>query len=297
MRQLKSIIFIANVGTLLEWAEFTFYAYIADHIAKLFFPQIDPQAGMVATFSVFAIGYLMRPLGAVIFGHMGDKLGRRIALQRSISLMGISSLGLGLLPTYAIAGVYAPILLLLCRCAQGIAVAGEYNGSAIFLIEHAKRRPYLAGSWTGWTAAVGMMSGGLAAALISLPGMPSWAWRIPFLLGAVMCVCGFYLRHRTQETPDFLLLMRREKISKWPFMEAITRHRGHLILTAALAAALGIYIYLGNVYYVTFLAQSSSLSEVQTKIIAALGEAFVIIFFPIGAIIADQYGGIKIIKL
>lgn len=297
MNQSKNIFIIANIGTLLEWEEFTFYAYIASHIAKLFFPYANPHTGMIAAFSIFAIGYLTRPLGGIIFGHIGDKFGRRTALQWSIFLMGISAVGIGFLPTYATAGIYAPILLLLCRCIQGIAVSGEYNGSAIFLVEHAKKRPCLAGSWTGWTAAVGMMLGGLAAALISLPGMPLWAWRVPFLLGAVMCACGIYLRRHVQETPDFLALLRRGSISNSPLIEVLAQHRRHLILTAALGSALGIYIYLGNVYYATFLVQASGLTELQTKLIATIGEAFVILFFPICAIMADRHGSVKIIKL
>lgn len=178
MNSSRQRVIVASMGTFLEWAEFTYYAYIAAEIANLFFPSLDKRAGLLASLTVFALGYLMRPAGAIYFGYIGDKFGRRSALQSSILLMGLASMAIGLLPTYSQIGLLAPLLLTLFRCLQGFAVSGEFNGSAIYLIEHANNKPCRAGSWTGLAAALGMMFGSLMAIIISLPLMPSWSWRI-----------------------------------------------------------------------------------------------------------------------
>lgn len=197
---------VASIGTFLEWAEFTYFAYIANTIAALFFPKLGNSLGLIAAFSVFAVGYFFRPLGSLYFGYLGDKLGRRVALQISIMLMGISSLLIGSLPTYATIGILAPILLVILRCIQGFAVSGEFNGSAIYLIEHDLEKPCQAGSWTGFASASGMMFGGLMATLISFEQMPVWAWRIPFLLGTLSCFCALYFRQNLSESPAFLAI-------------------------------------------------------------------------------------------
>lgn len=294
MQQTKRTTVIASLGTLLEWAEFTFYAYMASKIAALFFPEYAPSTGIIATFAVFAIGYFMRPLGAVLFGHIGDRYGRRLALQWSISIMGLASLLMGLLPTYDQAGLAAPLLLLLLRCLQGLAVSGEFNGSAIFLIEHASKRLHLAGSWTGWAAALGMMIGSVIATIVSLPHMPNWSWRLPFILGAGICLIGLYLRRQTTETPAFLALSAQQKKSRWPIKKVFQQHPYAFVLAVAISATVGIYVYIGNLYYVSFLTQTTTLAAYQTKLVAAFGEALVVLFFPLAAIAADRYGGKKI---
>jgi MFS transporter, MHS family, proline/betaine transporter len=182
------LIFVSVIGTFLEWTEYCLYGYLAAKISVLFFPQFDARVGLLATFGIFAAGYFARPLGGILFGHIGDTRGRKQALMVSMALMGVATVSIGLLPTYAEWGLFAPLLLLLCRILQGLAVSGEFNGAAIFLIEHAqpgyKNR---AGSWVGAAAAAGMVFGALLVALVSYDGLPTWVWRIPFLIGALSC--------------------------------------------------------------------------------------------------------------
>lgn len=204
MKANHSPVAILSLGTALEWAEYTFYGYMAFTLSSLFFPQDIPHIGILKTFGVFAVGYIMRPLGAVLFGYIGDRIGRKQALMASICLMGISTFGIGSLPTYTTLGPLSAWLLLAFRLLQGLSVAGEYSGAWIYSIESAKKRPALAGSWISASAAAGMVIGGIAAFCISLPNVPSSAWRIPFLLGGISCFAGLWLEKICQIQVPFL---------------------------------------------------------------------------------------------
>ncbi|HRE30845.1 MAG TPA: MFS transporter, partial [Candidatus Berkiella sp.] len=187
---------IISLGTLLEWAEYTFYGYMALTLSSLFFPSSNPKVALIKTFGIFSAGYIMRPLGAIIFGAMGDNLGRKPALMSSLLLMGFATFTIGCLPTYATIGIGAPLLLLLMRLLQGLAISGEYNGAGIFLVEKSSSNPCLAGSWVSASAAAGMVVGGVAALLVNHPLAPLWAWRVPFLLGGLSCFLGLMCRNR-----------------------------------------------------------------------------------------------------
>ena len=295
MNSNKKRIIIATTGTFLEWTEFTYYAYIAGEIGRLFFGSLDKSLALVATFGIFAIGYLFRPIGAFFFGFIGDKYGRSLALRASIMLMGISSILIGCLPTYQSIGALAPILLLIFRSLQGFAVSGEFNGSAVYLIEHETNKPCLAGSWTGFAAALGMMVGSFLATIIYLPNMPSWSWRVPFLLGAVSCICAMYFRQSLSETPEYLQ-MRKYKITN-PVYSLFKGYITELFKAAFLVAALGVFIYIMNLYYATHLSLNTSLSTIQTKIVVTFGQALVVLFMPLIALFADRTDEKKIMRL
>ncbi|HBD7349791.1 TPA: MFS transporter [Legionella pneumophila] len=287
--------FIATTGTFLEWTEFTYYAYISGEIGKLFFSNLDNKLALIATFTVFAIGYLFRPIGALFFGYVGDKYGRRFALRSSIMLMGISSILIGCLPTYQSIGITAPILLLLFRILQGFAVSGEFNGSAVYLIEHEKSKQCLAGSWTGTAAALGMMFGSLLATIIYLPNMPSWSWRVPFLLGFLSCVCAMYFRKNLSETPEYLQAQKDKVIN--PAYSLFKGYIPELTKAVFLVSALGVFIYIMNLYYATHLRLNSSLSTIETKIVVTFGQALVVLFMLLVAFFADRFDGKQVIRL
>ncbi|HAT6373839.1 TPA: MFS transporter [Legionella pneumophila] len=294
MENKKKRVVVATAGNFLEWAEFTYYAYIANIMSGSFFPKLGNHLGLIATFSVFALSYFFRPLGALFFGYLGDKMGRRVALQSSIMLMGLSSLCIGCLPAYDSIGILAPILLLIFRCVQGFAVSGEFNGSAIYLIEHDSQKPCQAGSWTGFASALGMMFGGLMSTLIYLPHMPEWAWRIPFLLGTLSCFCAMYFRKNLSESPPYLTLSN-EKSSN-PLKILFENYKKQLIRAVLLIAALGIYIYIMNVYYASHLAKYTTLSEAQTKFVVTLGQGLVVLFIVLTGMYADRIDERHIIK-
>jgi len=278
-----SVIGITTLGTLLEWAEYSFYGYMATTFAVLFFPENAPHIGLLKTFGIFAIGYIVRPLGAIFFGYIGDRLGRKPALVASLGLMGGTTFCIGCLPTYATWGIAAPCLLLLLRILQGIAVSGEYNGAGIFLIEKlGKHAPCFAGSWVSASAAAGMVLGGIAALLVSLS--PLWAWRLPFLLGGLSCFLGLKLRKQVTESRQFL----KQSQQTTPLLKVLQNHKKSLLVTMIISAFTGIYFYIGNVYMLAFLKTQLSLPSHHATLFVLLAEGIVMVLIPLIGYLADQ---------
>lgn len=293
----KQAFALATIGTLLEWAEYTFYGYMALTLSQLFFPANEPHIALIKTFSIFAFGYFMRPFGAVIFGHIGDKLGRKPALMVSMFLMGLATLGMGLMPTYHQIGVLAPLGLLIFRVLQGIAVSGEYHGAGIFLIEKfGSHRPCFVGSLIPASAAMGMVLGGFAAMLVSLPGAPTWAWRVPFLLGGIGCWIAWTLRRSLSETEVFLHAQSHHQLTRLPLLTTLRDHWPSLIFTAGVAAIVGVYVYIANIYLVTFLHHQAHLSQSHASMIAMLGELLTAILIPVMGWWADHVNPKRMLK-
>ncbi|MBS0285766.1 MAG: MFS transporter [Proteobacteria bacterium] len=271
-----------SLGTLLEWAEYTFYGYMAVLLSGLFFPENDASVALLKTYGIFAAGYLMRPLGAIVFGHIGDSIGRKKALMISLFIMGGATFTIGCLPTYQQIGVLAPFILLIMRMLQGFAISGEYNGAGIFLVEKiGQKNPCLAGSWISASAAFGMVLGGIAAFATSLPSAPLWAWRVPFLLGGTSCFVGFWLRATITEAkthPPVTL----------PLMQVFKQHKKSLSIVAAIAAFTGIFVYICNIYIVAFLHQQVMLPTHHASFFAIFGEIIVTILIPVMAWVADK---------
>lgn len=287
----------ANIGTLLEWTEYSFYGYMAYHISTLFFPKEDPVVGLIAAYGIFAAGFLMRPLGSIFFGYLGDRLGRKYALVLSIYLMAVATGGIGLLPTYAQIGIWAPILLLTCRLIQGLAVSGEFNGSAIFLIEHAgNKNPYLSGCWTGTFVAAGMLLGSFVAALVTLPSMPNWSWRIPFFLGFVGCLVALYIRRNLTETPDFHQAKNNRALVKMPLVSAFQEHKLGMLKVGIFSAFICTWVYLCNLYYKSFLI-GNGVSANNASTLVLIGQGLVVLIFPFIGSWADRIGGRPIMKM
>ncbi len=286
------LIFVSVIGTLLEWAEYSIYGYMAAKIGALFFPQFDAKNALILTFGIFAAGFIARPLGGMVFGHVGDKFGRKQALTISIALMGLATVAIGLLPTYAEIGIYAPLLLLMCRIMQGFAASGEFNGAAIFLIEHAKpQNKNLAGSWVAAAAAAGMVLGAMMVSLVSYDWMPSWAWRLPFWFGALSCFVGIYLRRHISESPEFLSLGQQSQSNQAPIKILLHNNKMAMLQTATIAAFIGIYVYICNIYFTSFLINTVHFSAHQAILIAAFGQALVALGIPLMGKIADHFGG------
>lgn len=284
----KSFIGILSFGTVLEWAEFTFYGYMAITLSALFFPEQQPHLALLKTYGIFAVGFIMRPLGAMVFGHVGDRFGRKPALVGSIALMGFATLGIGCLPTYGALGSLAPLLLLVFRMLQGLAISGEYNGAGIFLVEQSKNHfPCLAGSWISASAALGMVLGGLAAFGVSYPGMPEWAWRVPFLLGGVSCLIGFWLRQQIMISTAVFHPQPKQSQPTLPLKAVLLQNKQALLLTGAIAAFTGVFVYINNVYIVVYLHHTIGLPTHHASFFAIFGETLVALLIPCMALLAD----------
>lgn len=247
------------IGNVLEWYDFALYGYFAPVFAAMFFPSEQPSASLLSAFGVFAIGFLARPLGALLFGYIGDTLGRREALAWSVILMAIPTVVVGLLPTYAMIGIAAPVALTCCRFLQGLSVGGEFTGSVTFLVEHAafSERGYI-GSWAGFSAQVGALLGSAVGALVASnltdEALHQWGWRIPFVLGSLIAFVGWYLRTRIPESPAFEQVRRAGALSAAPIREVFTHQRVAVAKVIGLVWLHGVGFYLLYVYLTTYLS-------------------------------------------
>jgi MFS family permease len=251
---MKRVIIASSAGTAFEWYDFFIFGSLAPVISKVFFAGLDPTPALIAALALFAAGFAFRPLGALIFGVVGDRLGRKGAFLITVSLMGAATFLIGLLPTYAQAGALGPTLLILLRILQGVALGGEYGGAAIYVAEHApnSRR----GSATGWIQS--SASFGLLAALLVIvatraavgeEAFLAWGWRIPFLVSAILLAISVWMRAKLAESPQFAKLREEGEVTKTPLKEAFGNWRS---LKRVLIAFFGIMCAQGAVWYFTF---------------------------------------------
>ena len=248
------VVIASSAGTAFEWYDFFIFGSLAPVISKVFFAGLDPTPALLAALALFAAGFAFRPLGALIFGVIGDMLGRKGAFLITVSLMGGATFLIGLLPTYAQAGATGPTLLILLRILQGIALGGEYGGAAIYVAEHAPNAKR--GAATGWIQS--SASFGLLAALLVIVTTRSsigemafseWGWRVPFLMSAVLLAVSVWMRARLAESPAFAKLREDGEIAKAPLREAFTKWRN---LRRVLIAFFGIMSAQGAVWYFAF---------------------------------------------
>ena len=231
--QLRRAVLSSYLGSVIEYYDFLLYATASAVVFnKIFFSNLDPLVGTVASFGTLATGYLARPLGGIVFGHFGDRIGRKKMLVLSMPLMGVGSTLIGLLPTYAQVGVWAPILLVLLRVVQGVAVGGEWGGAALMSAEHASSRRGLWTSFTNAGAPTGVVLStlvlALSAAATGEAQFLAWGWRIPFLLSIVLLAIGLFVRARVEETPVFA---EAAKPARPPLVEVLRNHPRNLLLS------------------------------------------------------------------
>lgn len=288
----RTTLFAGIIGNTLEWYDFLLYAYFAPILAPLFFPAKTPLISLLLTFGVFALGFLIRPLGAIVIGQWGDRYGRRKALLISISLMTIPTVAMGFLPTYASIGIAAPILLTLIRFIQGFAVSGEIASAACYLVEHAnKNRRGYAGSLIMSSAILGILLGASIATLQTelMPEaiLHSWGWRIPFLLAGVFGILGIWIRLRATESPQFIAL---PETAKTPLKTLLLHYPKYLLQGIGLTMILAIGNYYFVAYFTTYLVQSAKLELSQAMLINVIAMVFFIIFAPLFGLLSDKFG-------
>jgi len=248
------VIIASSAGTAFEWYDFFIFGSLAPVISKVFFAGLDPTQALIAALALFAAGFAFRPLGALIFGVVGDRLGRKGAFLVTVSLMGTATFLIGLLPTYAQAGTTAAVLLIILRILQGIALGGEYGGAAIYVAEHAPNDKR--GASTGWIQS--SASFGLLAALLVIvatrtaigeEAFAAWGWRIPFLVSAVLLAISVWMRAKLAESPEFARLREQGEVTKAPLREAFGNRKN---LKRVFIAFFGIMCAQGAVWYFTF---------------------------------------------
>ncbi|MBW8309153.1 MAG: MFS transporter [Candidatus Paracaedibacteraceae bacterium] len=283
------------IGNLFEWYDFALFGYFAPIIGKLFFPSDNKAVELIAAFGAFAAGYLIRPIGGMIFGHIGDRMGRKKAMVLSILLMAVPTALIGVLPTYAEIGIWAPILLMAIRMLQGISMGGNYGGSITFTTEHTEpSQRGLIGSFAVTSCLVGILVGSGAAALASYifseSTLMNWGWRVPFIVGILICFVGFYIRRNIPESPEYIIAQEAGELKKNPLREVFASHGRTLIkvVMAVMLHDLSFYILL--VYMATHLSTQLGLSQGMALAINTASLVVVSIFTVASAWLSDKIG-------
>lgn len=289
-----------GVGNFMEWFDFAVYGFFAVIIGQLFFPEDTSEfVAILSSLAVFAVGFFMRPLGGFILGPIGDRWGRRAALAISILSMGIATTIIGLLPTYAMVGILAPILLVLCRCVQGLSAGGEWTGSAAYLIESTPT-PHRGkfGSIISATAALATIAGSLFALMLTnvMPedALISWGWRIPFLAAAPLALIGLYIRMRLGETPVYKTVKSKDEVEKSPILRSFKENWRPILLTIAIAAVQGTGFYYLATFIVNYLMTTVGIERPAALAMSASGLTIYMVLCPLAGALSDRFGRRKL---
>ncbi|WP_342641364.1 MFS transporter [Rhodoligotrophos ferricapiens] len=275
-------------GTVVEWYDYAVYGFLATIIAQHFFPSADDTTALLSAFAAFGLGFVARPLGGIAIGWLGDARGRKTALVLTLFLMAVSTVGIGLLPTYASIGVAAPVLLVVCRLVQGFSAGGEWGGSTAFIVEWApSNRRGLFGSLQQASVAGGLLIGSGVAAIVASILMPEqmsdWGWRIPFLLGGILLPLGMYIRRNVEDTPAFRAVQEQnEKPREMPWRAAGQAFGFTILWTVSF------YIMLS--YMPTFTQKYAGLSRTEALWSNTIGLVAVVIAIPLMGRISDRVG-------
>lgn len=284
-----------SIGNVLEWYDFAVYGFLAPIMSPLFFPADNGLTGLIKTYGIFAAGYLMRPIGGIIFGYVGDRLGRKTALQWSIAMMAIPTVLVGLLPVHASIGSTAAVLLILLRLIQGLSVGGELIGSMSYLVETApKNRRGLAGSWSVCGAVSGILLGSLVASalgsLLSEEAMNQWGWRVPFLMGIVIFAVGRWLRRTLVESDEFKNADKEEPDAPLPIIAVLRDMPGRVLHLSTSILLFAASFYLLFVWMPTYLSTIVTPPVEHAMAINTVAMVLLLIMIPLGGRLSDSIG-------
>jgi len=283
------------VGHFVEWYDFAVYGFMATVIGTLFFPSDDSLTSLLAAFGVYGVGYASRPLGAIVFGHYGDRFGRKRALAVSILMMGIATFCLGLLPTHDSVGTLAPVLLVIIRLIQGFSVGGEFAGGASFIVEYAQphRRGWL-GGWQQFATGGGFLAGALVGffvtTAVSEETLYSWAWRVPFLVSIVVAGLGLYVRFSLADTPEFRRLEQKDEVETAPLVRAVKQEWPGMLQIMGISVlwTIGYTVFLA--FIPSYLVSTGNFELSEALLASASGILLFVILCPLTGALSDSFG-------
>ena len=295
IKTLRRVIAAASIGNFVEWFDFAAYGFLATILTREFFPSGDPTVGLLKTFAVFAVAFAFRPLGGLFFGVVGDRIGRKRTLAFTILLMAGSTTLIGLLPTYARIGYWAPLLLTVIRCVQGFSAGGEYAGACAYVMEHAPRRRR---AFLGSFVPVSTFSSFACAAVVayalesslSPAAMIDWGWRIPFLIAAPVGLIGVYLRVNLHETPAFKALEGKQEVAHAPLMETLHSQSWNILKLGAFISVTALSFYTFTTYFATYLQVAGHLSREASLLVTVLALCFAAALCPLAGLFSDLVG-------
>ncbi|HXC28153.1 MAG TPA: MFS transporter [Stellaceae bacterium] len=283
------------IGNVLEWYDYGVYGYLVPIISQLFFPSGDATVSLLSTFAVFGVGFVMRPVGSIVFGVYGDRHGRRKALSAVIFVMAASTFAMGLLPTYAQAGIAGPALMVIVRLFQGLSTGGEFGGSSAYIVEYApQHRRGFFGAFQLVGVATGFLCGSLTSALLNSlltkEELTTWGWRLPFLFGLAVGVIGAYMRWKISDTPIFTDIEEHGQTAKAPFVEAITQHPKETLLAFTSTLHNTVAFYIALIYMNNYMINIGKLPQPTALWISTAGLAFMIVQLPFWGALSDRVG-------
>ncbi|GAJ46175.1 proline/betaine transporter [Holospora elegans E1] len=290
-KHFRKVLISSMIGNTLEWYDFMLYGYCAAIIGALFFPANDAFSSMLATYGVFFVGFVMRPLGGILFGYLGDRIGRKGALVWSIYCMAIPTALIGMLPTYEQIGWFAPLFLTCLRLFQGLSMGGEFTGSIVFVVEHAdpQHRGFW-GSWTTFSAAIGVLIGSCmcvaVGTLLSESEFLRWGWRVPFILSITGSIVGAFVRNRLQETEAF----SRNSSDNFSWKKFFARHGKSLLQLVCLDVVVAIGFFTICLFIVNYLQNFVGVGHYQATCISTIATLGFALSIPIGGYCSDRVG-------
>ena len=294
----RKVIFASSLGTVFEWYDFYLYGSLAEIISKQFFSGVNERAAFIFALMAFAAGFAVRPLGAIVFGRLGDMVGRKYTFLVTMLIMGLSTFIVGLLPSYAIIGIAAPIILIALRLLQGLALGGEYGGAVTYVAEHAPmgRRGFYT-SWVQTTATLGLFMSLVVILLVrhsmSEEAFAEWGWRIPFLLSIILLGMSIWMRMSLDESPLFQRMKDESKTSKSPLRESFAQRKNLKLIFLALfglAAGQGVIFYAGQFYALFFLTQTLKVDIATASILLAIALLLATPLFVFFGALSDRIG-------
>ena len=295
----RRAVIAAIVGNTLEWYDFAVYGFFALTLAKLFFPTGDPTVSLLLTVATFGVGFIMRPVGALVLGTLADRRGRKLALSLTILLMALGTAMIGLAPTYATAGAWAPAIIVLARLIQGFSAGGEIGGATAFLVEHAP--PARRGLYASWQQAsqagallLGSLTGALLTGLLPAADIEAWGWRVPFLLGLLIAPVGLFIRFRVSETDSFKAILReraaRPEASFSPLRDTLGKHRSAVVVGFGITIAWTVCTYFFLVTMPTYAVRQLGVPQSASFLANSVGLVLIVILAPVFGAWSDKVG-------